>query len=481
MTVIPTIPLRVLDALAELVERRSGMRFVEGRRAELGAKVTRVFAASGRPTWDGYLADVSDPANSTLLDQLVEALTIGETYFFRHRPYFEAIEREVLPAIIAQRQETRHLNVWSAGCASGEEAYSLAIVVRRLLPDLSDWLVSIRATDLNRASLERAEAGLYHDWSFRETGNDFTQAHFTREGNGYRIRPEVRRLVRFSPLNLVEGGYPSAANGTAQVDLLLCRNVLMYFAPEVIRQVVERLRSALAPGGWLVLGPSDPLPGMLSGFQMHALNGAILYQRVEQEVAAPIATPPVFPPWPAPPSFTPRADDRVATLPPIPPPAAMANDLQPEPSPDLADSVITPPGDWRQSLREAYLHANAGRVELAELACQQALDRSASRPEPYYLLGTLRQAAGDDERALASFRRALYVDREFAPAHLALAAIHRRAGRVDQARQALLRARRILAGRPDSEVILVDESLSVGRLRDALVQALDHEVRGGTR
>jgi chemotaxis protein methyltransferase CheR len=281
VTTIETVPSDTLAALATLVEARSGLRFAGGRYNELGTRVARAFVESECATWAEYQAQVTGGA---LFEQLVEALTIGETYFYRHRPYFDMLERTVLPEIIARRQDSRRLRIWCAGCATGEEAYSLAIAVRGVLPDAQNWQVTLLATDLNRSFLARAEAGLYGEWSFRDTEPAFKTANFVAEGRRYRIRPELRQMVRFGQLNLADDKYPSAAGGTAGVDLILCRNVLLYFAPELSQRVVKRFHTALAPGGWLVVGPSDARPGLLADFEMHVGDGAIVYRRVERDL-----------------------------------------------------------------------------------------------------------------------------------------------------------------------------------------------------
>jgi chemotaxis protein methyltransferase CheR len=441
------VPANVLTALAALVEARSGLRYVGGRYSELGTKVARAFAESECATWPEYQTQV---AGGALFEQLIETLTVGETYFYRHRPYFDMLEREILPEIIARRRDSKRLRLWCAGCATGEEAYSLAIAVRGLLPDVDDWHVTIVATDLNRGFLARAEAGVYGEWSFRETDAAFKTANFVPDGRRYRIRPEVHQLVRFAPLNLAENGYPSAPGGTAAVDLILCRNVLLYFGPELTQRVVGRLRTALVPGGWLVLGPSDPRPGLLAEFEMRASDGAVVYRRVERDK-------------PQPPALPVTVHEDIIKL---PPPVL------------VREEPVTDTGDWHEAWVAARASADGGELDIAEEHCQQAIVRGHLRPEPYYLFGALRLARGDDAGSLEAHRKALYVDPRFVPALLAQAAIHRRGGDSARARQALVRAQRLLEGRVANEWVLVDDGLTVGRLRDAVAQALGDEGLG---
>jgi chemotaxis protein methyltransferase CheR len=394
--------------------------------------------------------------------------------------------------------------LWCAGCATGEEAYSLAIAVRGMLPDVDDWQVSLVATDLNQAFLARADKGVYGEWSFRETDASFKAANFVAEGPRWRIRPEVRKLVRFSELNVAEEGYPSAANGTAGVDLIFFRNVLLYFGQELAQKVIGRMRTALVPGGWLVLGPSDPRPGLLAEFEMHAGDGAVVYRRADADhprgdpfrdrgltastVPLKVADQrPTADPLgaiqvsngktsrPEGPQLSERSEAASSTR-------AERKNLRPKgpPRSERSDAVgtTTMDGDWHAAWLLARASADGGQLDIAEEHCHQAIARAHLRPEPYYLLATLRLARGDDAGSLEAHRKALYVDPRFVPALLAQAAIHRRGGATAKARQALVRAQRLLEGRVADEWVLVDDGLTVGRLRDAVREALSAEGMG---
>lgn len=499
------IPVESLAAVAALVEARTGLRFVGGRYDELATKVERAFTESECATWPEYQAQVT---SGVLFDQLVEALTVGETYFYRHRPYFDMLEREILPEIIARRRDSKRLRLWCAGCATGEEAYSLAIAVRSVLPDVDDWHVTVLATDLNRDFLARAEAGVYGEWSFRETDAAFKIGNFIAEGRRYRIRPEVRKLVRFGQLNLAEDGFPSAASGTTAVDVILCRNVLLYFRPELTQRIVGRFRSALVPAGWLILGPSDTRPGLLADFEMHAGEGAVVYRRVDRDQPdqttfrepTPLKLadqPPIgnvvdfgdalrLPFLPAPTGEDSAYRDVAGQSSAAPIPTGHGG-ARPKttrlPGPKTSErceaaATASEEGDWRTAWVAARASADGGELDLAEEHCRQAMARTQLRPEPYYLYGALRLARGDDAGSLEAHRKALYVDPRFAPALLAQAAIHRRGGDEVRARQALLRAQRLLEGRVADEWVLADDGLTVGRLRDAVVQALGDERLG---
>src|SRR5262249_24082640 len=158
---------------------------------------------------DALYAQLASAEGRPALDELLEALTIGETHFFRNRAQFAALESHILPELIARRRDTRQLRVWSAGCASGEEPYSLAIAIERQLPDVADWQVLILATDINRQALEKARRGVYGAWSFREVPPEVQASYFIPRGREFEIVPRVRERVTFAYLNLAAEGYPS--------------------------------------------------------------------------------------------------------------------------------------------------------------------------------------------------------------------------------------------------------------------------------
>jgi len=183
---------------------------------------------------------------------LASVLTIGETYFFRDLPLLEALEEIVLPEIISRKRKDAHpvLRLWSAGCSTGEEAYTLAMIVHRFLSSHPGWDFSVLATDVNECALETARVGRYRPWSFRRPVPAPYEKYLPGENGRREVLPELRDKVDFRRLNLAEGDYPCPE--TENVDLLFCRNVLMYLDPDVRAAVLDRFHQCLADGGYLV-------------------------------------------------------------------------------------------------------------------------------------------------------------------------------------------------------------------------------------
>ena len=240
----------------ELIRRRTGMAFPESRTSDMRRAVERAATEAEAPDPGALYRRLLDSSPSShAFDALISALNVSETHFFRDTGQFQALERRILPELIARRrrQQRPRLRLWSAGCSTGEEAYSLAILVTRLLPDLAGWHVVIRATDINGRSLERARRGIYGAWSLRGTPPSVLRSSFVRHGARFEVLPGIRSMVTFTALNLAESVYPSPVTDTEGMDVILCRNVLLYFDEAGTRAVVGRLRDALSEDGCLLI------------------------------------------------------------------------------------------------------------------------------------------------------------------------------------------------------------------------------------
>ena len=239
----------VLKRIAELIATHAGLRPPEW---VLRARLESRIAALGLEQAERYVALIGSAEGARELELLVEALRVGETRFFRHRAHVRAIEEAVVPALAAARS-SGPVRAWSAGCATGEEAYTLAILLSRGLP-APLYQVSVHATDISREALEIARAGEYPLAALDHVPDDVRRRAFETAGEGrVRVAAAFRRLVQFESHNLTEAGYPQ------KLDLIFCRNVLIYFAAEARRQVVLRLIESLAPGGFLFVGYAESL------------------------------------------------------------------------------------------------------------------------------------------------------------------------------------------------------------------------------
>lgn len=428
----------------DLMRERSGMEFNGPRRNDLERAIGRALDEMGLSAPQALYERLTD--DQALLESFIASLTVPETYFFRNRPQFDALEQHILPELIARRRNERRLRIWSAGCASGEEPYSVAILLRRLLPDLAAWDVLILATDLNRGLLEKAQAGLYSAWSFREMPAEIRERYFTPRGSRFELSAEVRRQVTFAYLNLAEDTYPSPLTNTHEMDLILFRNVLIYFNAEMARRVVDRLYRALADGGWLLVGHAEPSITLFDRFAEHHLAGAIVYQKV----AAPPAA--ARPAWQA---TALSVEDQVRR-----PVAALSAGTGPTPA--------RPGDDLIARYQEARALADRSQLAAA-LRSIEALIRQAPLFAPaYYLQGLILQEMGDTEAAVAALRRCVYVDAGFVMGHFALANLYARAGQIERSRRHREQIVRLLAAAPPAEPVPEGDGMTVGELLRAV-------------
>ncbi len=273
------IPTSLLSQAGDFISRRMGLNFPEGRRNDLERALGSAARESGFADPQSYTRWLisSTPARREM-EVLASHLTIGETYFFRDKRGSDLLESRVLPEIIAQRKGTgKYLRIWSAGCCTGEEPYSIAILLNRLIRETEEWHVTILGTDINPLFLKTASAAVYREWSFRDTPAWVKGRYFTRTKSGrFELLPEIRKRVLFAYHNLAENTYPSLINGTNAMDVILCRNVLMYLTPDCQAYVVRKLRQCLVEGGWLVVSPSEVSDTLFSEFVPVTFQGGDL-------------------------------------------------------------------------------------------------------------------------------------------------------------------------------------------------------------
>ncbi|MBI5486047.1 MAG: methyltransferase domain-containing protein [Deltaproteobacteria bacterium] len=490
-----SLPADLLDRAREFVAENLGLWFPSERTAELERGLSGFARERGEAgAAVAVRAMLAQAPSRAVLAALAGHLTIGETYFFREPAALDALASVVVPELIARRRASgRVLRLWSAACCTGEEAYSLAILLRRLLPDLDDWSVTILATDVNPGFLSRAAEATYRPWSFRAMPEGVGGAWFVERAQGERtVRDDVRRMVSFGELNLAEDAYPALVNDTNAMDVILCRNVLMYFAPERAARVIERLRRCLVPGGWLVVGAAETSMADFAGFGRVGFEGATIFRRDDgEELAVPAPRPagrdlPAGEPRGREYDRSPIGDQGwTQDAPPHPscglqPAAAFAPETAPEargsvagagtPDPDHAgaEEAASPASRVREL-------ANAGRLEEALELCGSALERARLDGELHYLRAMILTERGAVAEAGEALRRTLYADPDFAPAHVALGHLAVRLGRRDEARRHFRNGLALLERRAADEVLPEADGMTAGRMAELVRFAAGHD------
>ena len=236
------------------IAHRSGLRVPEHSREALDRHLKTRMHALGLSEPEAFLRrlDPAHPARPGEMRRLAAVLTSGETFFMRDAGQMRLLAERLLPELCLARREERRLRLWSAACASGEEAYSLAILLHERDRPGGDWRIEVLGSDLNRGALRRAAAGDYGDWSLRGCDERFRARYFDHHGRRWVLKPALRAMVRFLPADLIHDPLPDPARGLAGMDLILCRNLFIYLEPEAVQRVAYKLAGCLREGGVLI-------------------------------------------------------------------------------------------------------------------------------------------------------------------------------------------------------------------------------------
>jgi chemotaxis protein methyltransferase CheR len=266
-----------LSEIRMLIEERTGIHFDSSRERFFSTRVREHLHARGYERGVELLRAVRK--SNVEYEGLLEKLLTQETTFFRYPAVFEAFEKRVLPELHVKKfwKNPRTLRVWSAGCSTGEEPYSIAITILDSLSLAEAWDVEILATDVGRQALKLAESGVYSGRSLSSVNERQLATHFTAVDGTHQVKPRIRKIVNFVQMNLASPVY------VGKMDLIFCMNVLIYFSEERRRSVVQRFYDALEPGGYLFLGHSESISKMPVKFQAIVLGDCIMYRKPTAE------------------------------------------------------------------------------------------------------------------------------------------------------------------------------------------------------
>jgi chemotaxis protein methyltransferase CheR len=490
---------RQLTLLSEHVAGWLGLHFPKKRWSDLDRITCHAAQELGFEAVDMCERIISGQLDKEQEEIIAAHLTIGETYFFREQKSFDILENSILPDLIASRRgKEQRLRIWSAGCSTGEEPYSLAILLSRLIPDLRNWQITILATDVNPRSIGKAVQGVYGDWSFRGVPQWVRQKYFTATPDGrYEVPHAIRRMVTFAILNLADDSYPSLSTNTNAMDIIFCRNVLMYFEPKQHRQVIRSFQRSLLNGGWLVVSPCETSPDYAACFETVMFPGATFYKRNDGGAKAHTVLPPVQPgvagigfQAPCIPLHAPQV--------PSPIPVTAPESVKPAEPQAHAPGYEEALAFYRQGRYEeaaetlsgllarseagsgalsafgkavalmAQTQANRGEISLALEWVDKAIAIDKLNAELYYLRATINQEQGEILKAVASLKQAVYLDQAFVMAHFALGTLTLRNGRPGEAGKHLENALSLLAGCPADDQVPGAEGITNARLAEII-------------
>jgi chemotaxis protein methyltransferase CheR len=421
--------------LRSLLARSAGLVFDESRRDSVAYCIAERLRATGAPDVASYLPMLSD---STERQQLLNEVTIQETHFFRNPPQIRALRKYVIPELLKHADTRgRRLRIWSAGCSTGEEPYTIAMILRELLPTMAGWDVKVVATDVSSRALEAARSARYGERAVQMASPEDLVRFFTPAANGtYEVRPEVRELVQFRHQNLVTDPVPFAPD--ERIDLVLCRNVTIYFSRETTRGLMSRLHACLRNGGYLFLGHSETLWQVSEDFRLVPLgtgdSAAFVYRRIDESPEDRRGS--VLPDR--------RTEDEG---PPPPKPERRVTPRRARPVVEEAPQVERPAGPPSVVAVRAALAD--GRYDDAVAAATDLAAADPLNPIGHYLRGLSLVNAGQDDAALVDLRKAVYLDPSGGLGHFLLAGVLHRLGHPPAAAREYRAAADTLGNRPE--------------------------------
>jgi chemotaxis protein methyltransferase CheR len=476
------------ERFREAIASKLGLHFDDTKRGELaellGARAKAVGAAG--------VADYFRRLDEREWVALAERLTVGETYFFRYREQFDAFRDVVLPRAASA---PRAFRILSAGCSGGDEPYSLAIAILEHAPTIAAR-AEIVAFDVNPAALARAADARYSAWALREVPDAVRARHFTKQGDAFHVARAAREMVRFERRNLVDAD--DAFFRRDAFDLVFCRNVIMYFAPETMRAVVVKLAESMRGGAHLFLGHAETLRGISNDFHLRHSHETFYYERKGDGVHASLPVVLRKTSEDVPSVAAAAIDDgswvdviqsssqRVAKLEARSDKSGAQNAtaradrgtilemVRAERFVDALESLgARDDDDPEAKLLRAVLLTNRGALDDAERLCNAILATDDLNAGAHYVTALCREHAGDHDGAIAHDRMATYLEPTFAMPHIHMGILERRAGHFERARVEIVRALELIDAEDPSRILLFGGGFS----REALATLCRNEMR----
>jgi chemotaxis protein methyltransferase CheR len=393
-----------------------------------------------------YLLLASSPDGRYELQRLIELVLNHETFFFRNRPHLRALQNVLLPELHRKKPAGVPIRIWSAGCASGEEPYSLAITALEALGSPPIRPIEIIATDLSAPAIRRAEQGLYRGRALQNLETPLLERYFEVVGKEYSVTPAIRNLVRFQQVNLLDP-FPDELR---RIDAIFCQNVTIYFQDAVRRQLIERFYELLPPGGLLFLGFSETLWNVFDHFRSRDVAGAYVYYKESHDI---VRRPPKPPERQTPARA--RAPHRAAPVPRarVTPPIAIVKEVANEEQTLAKIHTLVSAGQSHEALElltqiapdspaapeahtlAARIHADRGDLEQASTEAIRALERDPLNDQAYLLVGIVYARQQEWRLAIQQLERARYLKPDSALISFHLASAYAELGQTDHAQR----------------------------------------------
>jgi chemotaxis protein methyltransferase CheR len=480
-----------LKKLQEVLEHHVGTGHLKLRKNELAGSIANVAKEFGFSSYEVFLKSLLETGCSKTLDALAEHVTIGETYFFRHKKSFEVIRFDILPKLIERLKEDgrSELNFWCAGCSSGEEPYSLAIMLDKfnLLP--AGCKVNIYASDINRGFLKKAESGIYSEWSFRELPDAYRRSYFKSfESKEFILEERIRKKVKFFKYNLLGNGLPDLPAG--KIDMIFCRNVLIYFNDKQIEEVFKKFSLMLQDEGWLLTSPAEVTALPNTDFESVCCSGIYFFRKINRKTGKDERTFNLRQFFMSIPGML-KTVDKLPEKKVIPEPPVQTKALkevskkrskkQLKPLPIKDNESVEINDDWLEKALDfdadlnsetagelARRCADSGKIDLALHWSKIALEGDNLNPERHYFHAHILCEHGDVEEAQRELKRALFLKSDFISGYFSLGMLQLSNGRRKDGLKNLKNAEKMLANMPGEEPVIGSDGISAKNMLETI-------------
>lgn len=471
-----------LSKVCDVIASRTGLYFSVERWAMLSRNLALAAREFGFRDMSGFIQWLlSSELNKDQIVILALHLTISETYFWREPQVFAALTDHILPELIkSKKKKEKNIRIWSAGCSTGEEPYSIAIALHKTIPKIKDWNITILATDINPRALDKAVAGIYGAWSFRNSPSWLRSTYFhNKEDRQYEIIPEIRKMVTFSCLSLVE---MSAVSNTGSMDIIFCRNVLMYFTSEWVTKISQNLFKTLSEDGWFVVSSSELSSHVFPQFTPVNFPGAILYRKTKNGSAHSLYSESV--PKEEIQSLSAEAKSlkveidelnpstlKPLNLPTLQPSSSVAS-LTTEGLPKVVakeEPQTIPEETSADRIFAIRLLANLGQLEEALSLCNEAIASYKLSPGLYFLQASILQEMDKSSAAIASLKKAIYINPDYIMGHFTLGNLYNQQGNGRNTKRHFENVLDLLDKCNDDDILPESEGLSVKYIREIIL------------
>jgi chemotaxis protein methyltransferase CheR len=462
--------------LLELINHRLGIVVKASQLSDL-QKIVVAACKEFNLSKNDYLQQLTSASiDSPVMKNLISSITIGETYFFRDQKQMQLLQQKILPELIARKRQEKDLSlrIWSAGCASGEELYSIIIMLDEMLPDIDSWHLHLLGTDINAKVLQKALTGIYGEWSMRAISDYYKNKYLARDGQSYFLDKNIIKRAQFNYLNLNDNSYPAIVNGTQALDLILCRNVLIYFDATHSSQIMHKFNSSLVEHGYLLLGASDPVDAKGTHLVLQPEHGKLLTKDSQTLSKVTILE-----------KVSPKTT-MVNVVPLLPKVANKTTNVAPHLLPSVDFATMIKQSHWDDLLMAVNQHsieqqqsaallalkasalANLGKLKEALTCCEKSLQKDPINLQTHFTYAMILLSMDDKKLAEAELRKTLFLDRDFVMGHYQLGMLLMRNDHIPQGLKSLQNAYNITQSKDPKMDVPGYENLTYGKLTDIL-------------